>query len=92
MLIQNALDILLKTHKLHENFYILASFSNVTEGLLKINDKNTKNKYLVYSIQIIPYTTLSIAAVTRLKHYNLQYINIIQVKDYFKTPEGRPLL
>jgi hypothetical protein len=91
MLIKKTLELLLKTHNLHENFWILASFSNVTDGLLKIKDKNIKNKYLVYSIQIIPYTTLSIASVTRLKHYNLPYINIIQVKDYLKTQEGRPL-
>jgi hypothetical protein len=70
MFIKDVIETLLKYKKLHENFYILASFSNVTEGLLKIKDKNTKNKYLVYSIHIIPYTTLSKAAVTRLKFYN----------------------
>jgi hypothetical protein len=91
MFIKDVIETLLKYKKLHENFYILASFSNVTEGLLKIKDKNTKNKYLVYSIHIIPYTTLSKAAVTRLKFYNWPYINIIMIRDYFKNPEGRPL-
>ena len=91
MLIQQLIDDLLSKFKLHKNFYILAHFSQATEDLINLKEPNTKFKYLVYSIQIIPYTSLSKAAVTRLKFFNLPYINIIQIRDYFKTPEGRPL-
>jgi hypothetical protein len=91
MTIAQTIDNLITEFNLHKNFWILASFSHSADDLINHKDKNTKYKYLVYNIQIIPYTCLSKAVVTRLQFFNLPYINIIQVRDYFKNPEGRPL-
>lgn len=69
----------LNTLKLQKEFYIVAAFSKANKDRNYIIN-NINN--IICSTQIVPYTSISHRAVTRLEFFNLNNMNLYIVKGY----------
>jgi len=78
----NLINNILHSHNFHKNFYILATFSHLSENITNLKAKDIKFD-IIFSNQIIPQSSLKRSCVNRLSFYKkMNYIKIILISGY----------